>query len=379
VLLETVGFDREVSGRDGQSVDRQAMHVGWVSGIPWAHALLVHGMRVGSAPEVDAASRVIDFICDNLTPAGTFWGTWYRSRGWTQSWTSVPNGLHARTLAEATLFLVRTLGVPGVADAHPTWAAAARGNLEAAAGRQRADGNLGALTDATTGAVLSWEGAGALTWVAALAEAAAFDADGRYLEAAVRAGAYYASFVEAEFINGAPEDVDLAPTSEDGYAAVMAYVALYRRTAERRWLELAQRAADWMLTFRYSYDVDFAPETILGAYRFRTLGTDQASPANQHLHHFGLLCVPELVELSRATGDDHYRLRAAESLAAWRQFVARRDGDFNAMRGMISERFYQTDCFRAKGSLLPLSHAWTGGVLLFACLAALEDPHALSG
>ena len=57
-----------------------------------------------------------------------------------------------------------------------------------------------------------------------------------------------------------------------------------------------------------------------------------------------------------------------------RRFVARRDGDFNAMRGMVSERFYQTDCFRAKGSLLPLSHAWTGGVLLFACLAALEDP-----
>ena len=40
VLLETVGFDRELSGRDGKSVDRQAMHVGWVSGIPWAYALL---------------------------------------------------------------------------------------------------------------------------------------------------------------------------------------------------------------------------------------------------------------------------------------------------------------------------------------------------
>ena len=71
-------------------------------------------------------------------------------------------------------------------------------------------------------------------------------------------------------------------------------------------------------------------------------------------------------------------MRADESLRAWRQFVARRDGDFNARRGMISERFYQTDCFRPKGSLLPLSHAWTGGVLLFACLAALEDPDGLS-
>ena len=88
-------------------------------------------------------------------------------------------------------------------------------------------------------------------------------------------------------------------------------------------------------------------------------------------------------ERSGLLGTD-WRLRAEapagalESLAAWRQFVARHDGDFNAMRGMISERFYQTDCFRAKGSLLPLSHAWTGGALLFACLAALEDPDAVS-
>jgi hypothetical protein len=134
-----------------------------------------------------------------------------------------------------------------------------------------------------------------------------------------------------------------------------------------------------MLTFRYTYDVAFDPHTILGEYRFGTRGTDQASPANQHLHHFGLLCTPELIELSRVTGDDHYRQRAVEALTAWRQFVARTDGDFNAMRGMVSERFYQTDCFRAKGSLLPLSHAWTGGVLLFACLTALEDPDAFSG
>ena len=32
----------------------------------------------------------------------------------------------------------------------------------------------------------------------------------------------------AYFPYGAPEDVDLAPTSEDGYAAVMAFVALKR-------------------------------------------------------------------------------------------------------------------------------------------------------
>jgi hypothetical protein len=110
--------------------------------------------------------------------------------------------------------------------------------------------------------------------------------------------------------------VDLAPTSEDGYAAVIAYVALHRIDPTDRWLELARTAADWMLTFRYSYDVSFPSDTILGSYGFRTRGADQASPSNQHLHNYGLICTPELVALSTLTGDDEERsvwrpLRAA--------------------------------------------------------------------
>jgi hypothetical protein len=41
---------------------------------------------------------------------------------------------------------------------------------------------------------------------------------------------------------------------------------------------------------------------------------------------------------------------------------------------MVSERFYQTSCFQAKGMLLTLSHAWCAGLLLYAAEAALELP-----
>jgi hypothetical protein len=145
----------------------------------------------------------------------------------------------------------------------------------------------------------------------------------------------------------------------------MAYVALGD-------FDTARRAADWMLTFRYTYDVAFSPRTLLGAYGFRSRGADQASPANQHLHAFGLICLPEMVQLARATADDYYLRRTLENLACFRQFIAREDGDFDAYRGMASERYYQTDCFEAKGMLLTLSHAWSVGVLLHACEAALE-------
>jgi uncharacterized protein YyaL (SSP411 family) len=217
-----------------------------------------------------------------------------------------------------------------------------------------------------------------LAWVNALAEAAPFDADGRYLAAAERAGEYYSSFVLDEFLNGAPEDVDLAPTSEDGYVAVMAYMALHRRTGSARWLHLARHAADWMLTFRYSYNVSFPPGTLLDVYGFTSRGADTASPSNQHLHAYGLVCTSELAELSAACGDLHYLERAREALACFRQFIARFDGDFNAYRGMASERYYQTDCFQPKGMLLTLSHAWSVGVLLLACEQALGDPDLLA-
>ncbi|MCK2217172.1 hypothetical protein MF672_025785 [Actinomadura sp. ATCC 31491] len=368
VLLETVGFDREVSGTNGERVDRQAMHVGWVSGIPWAVALLEHGLRTGRAEHVAAAEKVIGFVCANLSPSGTFWGTWYRHAGWSQSWTPVKDALHARTLGEATLFLVRALRL----RPDPEWAAAARSNLDVMAARQRADGNLGSLHHAATGEVLSWSGASGLTWVAALAEAGGE----RYLAAAVRAGEYYARFVHDEFIYGAPEDVDLAPTSEDGYAAVLAYLALHRRTGERRWLELARRAADWTLTFRYTYNVRFGPRTPLGVYGFATRGADQASPSNQHVHAYGLVCTAELIELSRALGDPYYAERAAETLACFRQLLPAADGDVNGYRGMITERYYQTDCFQPKGMYLTLSHAWSAGVLLLACEQALAAERA---
>jgi hypothetical protein len=153
---------------------------------------------------------------------------------------------------------------------------------------------------------------------------------------------------------------------------VLGYVALSEHDGDPRWLAAARRAADWTLTFRYTYDVTFPPHTLLADYGFRTRGADQASPANQHLHSYGLICAPELTRLGLATGDDYYVASARENLACFRQFVARADGDFNAYRGMVSERFYHTACYQPKGMLLTLSHAWCVGVLLHACEAAIE-------
>jgi hypothetical protein len=337
-LIETRSFD---------TVDeRDHMHVSWVSGVPYAHALLTHAERVGNEEYRVAALAVLDHVATNLTPGGTFWPQWTHDRGWTWGWHPDHSRLHARTLADAALFLHR---------AGPRWRDAVRSNLDVVLRNQRDDGALPAAHHVDTGDAVSWEGTAGMAWIPLLVEAG-------HVEEARAAGEYFRRF---DTWYGAPEDVDLAPTSEDGYAAVMAFVAL------EDW-ETARRAADWMLTFRYTYDVHFEPDTELGRFGFKTRGSDQASPANQHVHSFGLICLPEMLRLARATGDEWYEQTTRENLGCFRQFVARHDGDFGARKGMTTERYYQTDVFAPKGGLLPLAHAWTNGVLLYGCEAALE-------
>jgi hypothetical protein len=330
---------------DGEDV-RDHMHVSWVSGVPYAYALLRHGLRVDSQAYVDAATGVLDHIAGNLTSGGTFWPQWTQDCGWTWGWHPEHDRAHARTVADATLFLHRAAEITG----EETWAAAVRSNLAVALRAQRDDGALPAAHSIATGDPMSWEGTAGMAWIPALAEAG-------HVGEARAAGDYFRRF---DAWCGAPEDVDLAPTHEDGIAAVMAAVAV------EDW-EWARRAADWMLTFRYTYDVAFDEETTLGRLGFRTRGADTASPANQHLHAFALICLPEMLRLAEATGDDYYRQSALENLACFRQCIARHDGDFGARKGMAAERYLQTDCFGPKGTLDPLSHAWSIGVLLLAC------------
>jgi hypothetical protein len=377
ILAETAAFERRRAGETSGLGDRNEMHIGWVSGIPSAAALLEHGRRTQTDATTAAALAVLEHCAAALAPSGGFWGCWRPDRGWGTGWTP-DRTLHARTTAEATLFLGRAIAAERERGfEHPSWDAAHRSNLDLALRADDGMGDLGARYDPISGEVRDRRGAAGLAWVPALVEGAALRGDTRLGEVAAAAGERYAGFVEDEFVHGAPEDVDLAPTSEDGYVAVMAYVALATAEADaaqrERWLGLARRAADWTLTFRYAYDVQFASESVLGRAGFRTRGLDQASPANQHVHVYGCVCVPEMRTLTRLTGDARYAARADEHLGASLGLVSPADGDWRGQRGMVSERPYQTNCFAPKGGLLQLSHAWCAGLILWACEATIAN------
>lgn len=372
ILNETAAFDREFNNNVKQQGDRPHMHVGWVSGAPYAYALLAYGRKHGISRYIQAAHSVLSKVASGIAPNGTFWASWIVGKGWTTGWNPKSDWLQARTIAEATLFMIRALVLEqSYGDQHKDWEQAVLSNLDFAEAHQREDGNFGSYYHCESGRVEEWDGAGGMLWIAALLEGAQLFGNSDYKEAAVAGGAYYESFIINEYIYGAPEDVHLTPTSEDAYNAVVSYVLLYEHDKQDKWLDLAKSAADWMMTFRWTYNLDFPKFSFLGQYDFKSRGADQASTSNQHLHNYGLFCVPEMLRLWRYSGDDYYKDRTRDHIACFLQFVAREDGDFNAYKGMVTERFYNTNCFQPKGMMLTLSHAWCVGLVLYASQEAM--------
>jgi hypothetical protein len=360
VLVEAVDFELKSFRPD--------MHVGWVSGTPAAFALLRHGVREKDAAAAEAGRKVLDTVASGLSPSGLFYGEW-TSRGWKSGWNGDARKVQARTLAEATLFLVRALALEGV-EAHPDWAKAVRSNLDVVLRSMDRSGNPGSFYDQNTGEVLDRRGTGGLLWVSALSEAARVLGDSRYQKAAVRVGESFEPALRAGRLLGAPEDIGLTPSSEDGYNALLATLALYESTHEARWLSLAKLSADWMLTFRWSYDVVFPKGSTLDQRGLQTRGADAASPSNNHLHNYGMIVSDELVRLSGYLHDPWYAQRAQDHLAAFVKAIALKDDAFGVpqKRGMMAEQLYTANWSTEgrAGELGAQSHAWVLGLLLLA-------------
>ncbi|GAC1480266.1 MAG: hypothetical protein PVSMB9_04760 [Candidatus Dormibacteria bacterium] len=209
-----------------------------------------------------------------------------------------------------------------------------------------------------------------LLWIPALVEGRACIDEVAAIAAAELAGEHYAQHLDDDGHEiGAREG---APSSSAASEAVMAYVALFEATANPHWLELARRAANWMMSFRFAYNVEFPANTMLHTYDFRSRGADLVSPREQQLRPEGMICIPEMIRLARHTGDDYYLDRTRDNLACFLQFIARVDGDFNAGQGMIPAGYFHTRGVRAMGSLSTVSQARSAGLLLAACQAGLE-------
>jgi hypothetical protein len=291
--------------------------------------------------------------------------------------------VHARTTADASLYLARCLTLLGPAHAQAErWRGVLRRSLDAAVTLQLPSGQFGQLYDVVAGTVAQTEGDGGLLWIPALAAAEPLFADDpafqkRLALAMRRAGDGYAPDVLAERLRGAPEDVSLAPTSEDGYNGLLAYAALHRRFGGDDYAALLRQVAEWTLTWRKAYNVRFPRRSLLGGFDFRTVGGDFASARNNHLHCYGMNCLDELAYVGALTGEAYFAHRADDHFAYTSQLLCTVDGQWGGQRGMCDEQFYTSDwsfwglcnwdptpAHVQKGTICGFSHVWCINMLL---------------
>ncbi|MHB9134007.1 MAG: hypothetical protein ACYDBB_23305 [Armatimonadota bacterium] len=412
-FLYSVPYDmimEQIANAKGASLASDQMMVGWTSGMPVCFGLSWASRRQGDPAGIHAAHRVADKFClEGMSPSGFFWGRYAtphpealgsyfqggKFNGWDGGWNPEPEMLHTRTLGEGNHFLARFIQQERAHGVDTrAWERALESNVRKILSVQQegGTGTFGTYYQAFTGEVMKWQGCGGLMWIPALLEAGkVFGAS--FLEQAVMAGDYYAQNVREEYIYGAPEDVGMTPTSEDGYNAIMAYAALYEATGNAEYLELCRIAADWTFTYRKIYNVGLHPKSILGAYGFRSRGGDFASVKNNHLHMYGLICTGELYKLSAWTGNPYYREMANDHWAYCCQNIALVDGQLNGYRGFVAEQIYVCDytClgnslylhegigekpdwippvrFRNKGNFVPITTLWCINHLLLAAEA----------
>ncbi len=162
--------------------------------------------------------------------------------------------------------------------------------------RRRRDG-LFPLAWSATGEVLPGAAvtAGALS-VAALAEASALPGGERYIATAQELmRAYAAGFLDSGGTHPCGSALDSGcEDMESGLFLLIAARTLYRVQAARhadsndlaQLLGWAGHAADWVLTWAYTWNVPLLPGTLLGDAGFRTNGLSDVSVQNRHLHVF---------------------------------------------------------------------------------------------
>lgn len=344
--------------RNHSSAEWHQMNTGFVNGFPICLALFRTGKYT------DIAEKVADRIClEGVSPSGLFYADYMpktiespngsfpndiyhsgRKGEWGSGWLSNPDWVHSRTISDACLSLAHMILLK---PEKKLWRDALKKNLECVLDLQLENGSFGQYYNSAEKTVVKKDGCGGLLWISALLlSLQIYSDDPQYCQraaaAAERAGEYYKSYVFADNIWGAPEDND-SPTSEDGMNAVMAYGALYKHAPSEHWLEVWRHAADWMLTFRKTYNVIVPEKSLIGIYEMRSRGGDFASASNNHLHVFEVLCIPELLDLAEVTGDDWYRISAEESFAFAAQYLAMANGQFAGFRGAMAEQFYWND------------------------------------
>ncbi len=162
---------------------------------------------------------------------------------------------------------------------------------------------------------------------AALALAGQYFKNDIYIKVAKESAQYfYDNFTQKGITNGAPGEICQCPDSESAFALLESYIVLYEVTEEKRWITMAEDAANQCATWCMSYDYRFPEVSSFGKLGRHSLGAVWANVQNKHAAPgICTLSGDSLLKLFRATGNILYLELLQETAHNIPQYLSRED------------------------------------------------------
>ena len=152
-------------------------------------------------------------------------------------------------------------------------------------------------------------------------------------EALEKAGKYYASLIDRNGFYADTLDADCVD-KESGVALLRAFMDLYERSHDEYYLKYARLAAGFVLSWMFTYNVAFHPDSPAGKRGFRTAGMTAVSVAHHHLDFYGMQIAYDLLRLWGANREDLWKkcallmINACSQLVSSEQDLLGRSADF---------------------------------------------------
>lgn len=161
-----------------------------------------------------------------------------------------------------------------------------------------------------------------------------------YLELAEKSfNFYYNAYLKQSLAAGGALDTYCIDKESAG-PILRAAISLYRETGKRYYLDCAENAAHYLMTWCFYHNIEFDKNSDCGKLNLYTIGGTAVSVSHHHLDCWGAYYVPDMIELCRLTGNTAYE-KHAEIL--WRfitQYIS--DGTLK-LHNMVRSRGMQNE------------------------------------
>ncbi len=345
IFQETLNYD------GGKSFRERGMTVGWTNGGTSGYHLLRLGYHLNNEEMIDKATKVLDNIASAVSPSGFYYSAfneitkkwsadlaWWRGTGTPGENFDIPKNKIAGTpVSETVYFMLRAYEYAkekGIDK--PKWKDTALSNLDTLC-RIAPNGVFGMFFDPEDGRTVTkrtlWNRPDYLNmdWVAALSRAYGITGERRYLEVAERAAGYYYDRI---FSRGCPllDPVDNAPRvglDETASHSLRGYLELYLQTKDERWLKCAKLLAHYACSFKFAWNTRMPEGSYFESVKFKSIGFSG--------HRYGNMNASMLLTLWRLTGDSYFLDRAIDTIKSAPQGLIRYDGEQEGKAGMTCE------------------------------------------